>query len=360
MIPILREWYHRHFSDPQVVILALLLITGFAVVIMAGNILAPVLASLVIAYILDGAVDILARYKIPRMVAVTIVFTLFLAFGLLMIFGFAPLLLRQATQFFQQVPNMFSQGQQLLMQLPEAYPHLISEQQVQELIGGIRSELVAFGQRVVSVSLASVVGLITIIVYAILVPLLVFFFLKDKVRIVGWAKGFLPKERGLANEVWREVNIKIASYVRGKVMEILIVWTVTFVTFTLFGLDYSMLLSFLVGISVIIPYVGAAAVTIPIAFVGYFQWGATTEFAYVMVAYAVIQFLDGNLLVPLLFSEVVNLHPVAIIVAVVVFGGLWGVWGVFFAIPLATLIQAVLNSWPSVNGETPEVEEAGG
>ena len=66
-----------------------------------------------------------------------------------------------------------------------------------------------------------------------------------------------------------------------------------------------------------------------------------------MLAYAFIQFLDGNLLVPLLFSEVVNLHPVAIIVAVVFFGSLWGIWGVFFAIPLATLIQAIIKAWPS-------------
>jgi putative permease len=55
--------------------------------------------------------------------------------------------------------------------------------------------------------------------------------------------------------------------------------------------------------------------------------------------------LDGNLLVTLLFSEVVNLHPVAIVAAVLVFGGLWGFWGVFFAIPLATLVQAVLKAW---------------
>ena len=62
-----------------------------------------------------------------------------------------------------------------------------------------------------------------------------------------------------------------------------------------------------------------------------------------------IQFLDGNILVPLLFSELVNLHPVAIILAVLFFGGLWGVWGVFFAIPLATLISAVINAWPSAS-----------
>jgi putative permease len=64
------------------------------------------------------------------------------------------------------------------------------------------------------------------------------------------------------------------------------------------------------------------------------------------VAYLVIQALDGNVLVPLLFSEVVNLHPVAIIVAILVFGGLWGFWGVFFAIPLATLVNAVITAWP--------------
>lgn len=65
-----------------------------------------------------------------------------------------------------------------------------------------------------------------------------------------------------------------------------------------------------------------------------------------MAAYGIIQALDGNVLVPFLFSEVVNLHPVAIIVAVLFFGGLWGLWGVFFAIPLATLIKALLSAWP--------------
>jgi putative permease len=107
-----------------------------------------------------------------------------------------------------------------------------------------------------------------------------------------------------------------------------------------------MLLAVIVGLSVIIPYVGAAAATLPIALIAYFQWGFSYDFLYVMAAYAVVQFLDGNLLVPLLFSEIVNLHPIAIITAVLVFGSIWGIWGVFFAIPLATLVQAVLNAWP--------------
>ena len=103
----------------------------------------------------------------------------------------------------------------------------------------------------------------------------------------------------------------------------------------------------MVGLSVIIPYIGAAVVTIPVLVVGLFQWGWGSEFYWLFIVYCVIQALDGNVLVPLLFSETVNLHPVAIILAVLMFGGLWGFWGVFFAIPLATLVKAVLNAWPS-------------
>ena len=104
----------------------------------------------------------------------------------------------------------------------------------------------------------------------------------------------------------------------------------------------------IVGISVLIPYIGAAIVTLPIALVGYFQWGLTSDynFTWLMLSYFIIQFLDGNVLVPILFSEAVNLHPLAIIVSILVFGGLWGFWGVFFAIPLATLVKALINVWP--------------
>ncbi|MCV6605847.1 MAG: AI-2E family transporter, partial [Porticoccaceae bacterium] len=138
----------------------------------------------------------------------------------------------------------------------------------------------------------------------------------------------------------------MANYVRGKAVEIVIVGVVTYIVFLILGVNYAALLGLLVGFSVVIPYIGAALVTIPVAMVGYFQWGWGGDFMWLMLAYGVIQFLDGNVLVPLLFSEAVNLHPVAIILAVLVFGGFWGVWGVFFAIPLATLVKALYNAWP--------------
>ena len=129
-------------------------------------------------------------------------------------------------------------------------------------------------------------------------------------------------------------------------------------TFSLLGLRFSILISFFVGLSVLIPYIGAIGMTFPVASVAYFQWGWSSELAYVVGAYILLQILDGNVLVTLLFSEVVDLHPIAIIVSVLVFGGLFGFWGVFFAIPLATLVNAVLHAWPRAPEPASAAEES--
>ena len=339
-------WFERHFSDPQVIGLAAVLVGGFAIIYLAGEMLTPVIASMVIAYLLEGLVGLIERKRVPRFAAVLVVFIAFMTALVFVMFGLLPLLSRQTTQLLQQLPSMIGSGQELLLTLPHKYPELFSEQQVLDLLDQIRAEAVNIGQNVVQASLSSVLGILTLLVYLILMPLMVFFFLKDKTTIVLWVEHFLPSDRRLAGQVWADVDMQIGNYVRGKFIEIVIVWIVTYLTFALMGLQFSMLLGVLVGLSVVIPYVGAVTVTFPVAVIAYFQWGFTSDFAYIMIAYAIIQALDGNVLVPLLFSEVVNLHPIAIITAVLVFGGLWGFWGVFFAIPLATLVQAVLKAWP--------------
>lgn len=347
MIPYLQTWFQRHFSDPQVVILAVVLLVGLALVVLAGRLLAPLLASVIIAYLLEGAVRLLERHKMPRLVAVVLVFSLFLSLFVAIMLLLLPLLAGQLSQLARELPAIATQAQSALLQLPERYPQVFSEQQVIELLGSIRQKLTAFGQQLVVLSLTSAVQLMTVLVYLVLVPLLVFFMLKDKHKIIAWFLLFLPRERSLVNSVWADVDAGIGNYVRGKFIEILIVWAVSFTVFSLLGLPYAMLLSLATGLSVIVPYVGAAVITVPVAAVAYFAFGLEPGFWYVVAAYGVIQFLDGNLLAPLLFSEVVNLHPVAIIAAVLVFGGIWGLWGVFFAIPLATVVAAVLNAWPA-------------
>ena len=343
---LLTSWFRRTFADPQVVILGIVLVVGFVVVVGLGRMLAPVFASIVIAYLLEAAVVQLQRTGLPRLVSVTLVFLLFLTSLFFLLFGLVPMLTRQLTQLVQQIPNYISQGQDLLLQLPLRYPQMVSEEQVQHLINSVGNELAVAGQQFLTWSLTSVGNVVGLLVLLVLIPVLVFFLLKDKRLLIDWFKGYLPTDRHLVSTVWADVEAQIANYVRGKAGEIVIVGAVSYITFISLGLQYSALLATMVGFSVLIPYIGAAVVTIPIAFVAYFQWGWGWDFGQVIIAYAIIQALDGNVLVPLLFSEALNLHPVAIIVAILVFGGLWGFWGIFFAIPLATVVQAVLKAWP--------------
>lgn len=350
-------WLRRQLADPQIVVLTLIVLALGLGVWLFGQILAPLLGSLVIAYLLNSLATQLRRRGVPHLPAVLLVFLLFLAILLACFFWLLPLLTRQMGQLFQQIPLMVAEVQYALLELPQKYPNFVSEQQIREVFAGFNSELIRFGQRLLSFSVASLMTLITLLVYLVLVPILVFFLLKDKALLINWLAGFLPRDRRLTHEVWTEVDRQIGNYVQGKFVEILIVGVVTWIAFRFFGLQYAVLLAAVTGLSVVIPYVGAIVVTLPVALVAYFQFGLTPSFYYVLIAYGVIQFLDGNLLVPVLFSEVVNLHPVAIIAAILFFGGLWGFWGVFFAIPLATVIQAILQAWPRDGGHRPPLQE---
>ena len=346
MIDIIRDWYSRNFSDPQAVILVLLLLVLFGLLWLVGDILAPVLVALVLAYLLEGVVATMQRWRVPRTAASVFVLLLITSISLIVLFGLVPVLSQQLTGLVREIPGMIQNIQEQLLRLPEKYPDVFTVEQVNDMIGTLRAELGQITQNILSFSLARLGTIVAILVYVVLVPLMVFFALKDKDKLLSFAGKFVPKRSELSFKVWREVDQKIANYIRGKFVEICIVWVATYVVFAIMGLNYSLLLSFLVGLSVIVPYVGAVAVTVPIALVGFFQWGLVAKLGYLLLIYQIIQVLDGNVLVPLLFSEVVNLHPLAIIIAVLFFGGLFGLWGVFFAIPLATLVQAVLNAWP--------------
>ncbi|MGE1173519.1 AI-2E family transporter [Pseudomonas sp. BW7P1] len=346
MFKVLRDWIQRYFSDEEAVVLAVLLFLAFTAVLTLGGMLAPVLAGMVLAYLMQGLVVTLERLRMPGGAAVGLVFALFMGVLLLFIVVVLPLLWHQLITLFNELPGMLAKWQSLLLLLPERYPHLVSDEQVLQAIEVARGEIGKFGQWALTFSLSSLPLLVNIMIYLVLVPILVFFFLKDRVMIGEWVRGYLPRERALITRVAEEMNRQIANYIRGKVIEIVICGGVTYIAFVALGLNYAALLALLVGVSVVVPYVGAVVVTVPVMLIALFQWGWSDQFIYLMAVYGIIQTLDGNVLVPLLFSEAVNLHPVAIICAVLLFGGLWGFWGVFFAIPLATLFKAVLDAWP--------------
>lgn len=347
MFEMFSRWYKKRFSDPDAVSLVAMLLIGFLIIYFFGNLIAPLLVAIVLAYLLDWPVSKMVSVGMHRTLSVMVVLTLFVGLMLFACFGLFPAIWNQIINLLADTPTIFSNIQAALSTLPERYPELIEPEMVAGMIEDTQSRVLSLGESVVKGSFSSLISLAALGVYLILVPLLVFFLLKDKQEMLNTLEDFLPTNRRLTYKVGTEMNQQISNYIRGKVTEIFIVGSVSYVTFIMLDLRYAILLSVMTGVSVLIPYIGAAAVTVPVFLVGVFQWGFGAELGYVMLAYGIIQALDGNVLVPVLFSEAVNLHPVAIIVSVLVFGGLWGFWGVFFAIPLATLVKAVWSALPS-------------
>lgn len=347
MIKVFERWVERYFSEEEAVLVAVLLVVGVIIVVTMGAVLAPMFAAIIIAFLMQGLVLKLNRLGVPHLISVIITFLILISSVGVVLFIVLPVLWKQALNLVAEAPRMINEWQALLLLLPEHYPNLMTEEQVKQMTSGLGTEMGRLGQTVLSFSMAQLPILVGALVYLILVPILVFFFLKDARALAAWVGSLLPKERPVMKRIWVEMNEQIANYVRGKAVEILIVAVVSSITFSLLQVNYALLLGIAVGVSVLIPYIGAAVVTLPVFLIGFFQWGWSGELAYLMIAYGIIQALDGNVLVPLLFSEAVKMHPVAIVLSVLVFGGIWGFWGVFFAIPLATLCKAVINAWPT-------------
>lgn len=355
MLKLFKRWYEQYLASEEAVSLLIVLFLAFVIITLLGTSLSPVLAALVIAYILQGIINALKKYMSGKL-AFGLVYLMFIIFLIGLALLLFPLVTRQLAGLVnEQLPNLFVRLNQFLISMPEKYPDVFTSEQVSMIAGSLNEEVSHAAQDLVTWSLNSFKDILGIFIFAVLVPILVFFFLKDKKPLMGWLGELMPRQRTFFGSVWRRIDDKLQNYVLGKLVEIVIVFVFTVMAFLIFDLNYAVLLALCVGLSVIIPYIGAVVVTVPVLIVAYLQFGWTADFATLAIVYFVIQILDGNVLVPVLFSEAVDLHPVAIIIAILVFGGLWGMWGVFFAIPLATLCNVLILTWP--NAETSSTED---
>ena len=345
-VDVLGVWVNRYFSRPDAIFLiSALLVISLVLYTLAGA-LAPVLTGLVLAFLLQGLVGRLEKLGSPHLLAIAVAMIVLIGTVATAVLLVVPLLWQQAADLLALAPTLVGMLRDGLSSLAEAFPEFITEEQILGVVNESSKELGNLSGVLLESAFSQVFSLFGLLIYLVLVPISVFFLLKDKELLMAHLASLLPKNRPLLDAVGSQMNAQLGNYVRGKAIEILLVGTVSFITFLFFGLNYAALLGVLVGISVLIPFIGAAIVTLPVFMIAVLQFGWSLDLAWVMLAYAIIQFLDGNVLVPLLFSEAVDLHPITIIIAILAFGGLWGLWGVFFAIPLATFIKAIYVAWP--------------
>lgn len=346
MLEELNNLFKKIFSNEETLIFALLLSIGFLIIFFLGNILTPFLMSLIFAYLLIGMQKRLEAYGLNSTVALIFTYSFFLLIGIALMVWLVPLVYQQLQSLVLEIPKWVKTFTVFIQTVPENYPDLVSSDQITTFLQSLSGQITAISEEFLKASIAGIQNTVTIAINLILLPILVFFFLFDRDSIISSFLKILPKERAMLQNVWVEMDDQLSNYARGKAIEIVIVGLAAAIIFIYFDLQYIALLSVLVGFSVLIPFLGAFLVTIPVAIIGLLQFGLSFDFWLLMGAYLVLQILDGNLLVPLLFSDAVKLHPVIIMLAVFVFGALFSFWGVFFAIPIATLIKAIWNSWP--------------
>lgn len=356
MRDLIDKFIARFFFNEESIYFGFLLLSCFIFILLFGNILLPVFLSIVIAFLLNGLLRSFESLRISHTVSLSLTLIIFFGFYL-SIFIALPSLGAQINSLLQNLPVIAVAFQDTFSGLAETYSDIFSDEDFNTLFLNFSDQV----NNLLSQALGQLAGTISFmfnaVLYAILVPIMVFFFLKDKTVLLPMLTGFLPKKRGFMNSVFSEMNDQLYNYVTGKVIEMFVVASFSYLVFALLGLPYAVLIAILVGLSVIIPFFGAILVTIPVAFLGLYEWGLTTQFYWLMFLYLLIQILDGNVLVPFLFSTRNNLHPVIIIITILFFGGIWGFWGLFFAIPLATFIKAIVNSWPVPNVENSSIRD---
>ena len=239
--------------------------------------------------------------------------------------------------------------EKLKEKLPATYHNLLSEDNIKEVAKYIKSQIKDWISPILTTQLAPfILDTVTILVYLIIVPIFSFYMLKDKDKLLKLSGHYLSSHK-LVSNFWGEMNRQISQYLNGKCIHIVLISIINGIAFALFGLNYALLLGIGVGLSVLIPYVGSLIITVPVIIIGLMQFGFCSFLAWLLVVYIIIQLIDSYVITPMLFSETLNLDAFSILVAIVVFGGIWGIWGVILAIPLATFVKTIIQLWPTVD-----------
>ena len=248
MIAFLKNFFQKYFYDDEHYAAVFFLFIGLIILYFFGGILAPILISILIAYLLNGLMTFLENKGNSKILSLsmTLIFFSIFYFSIFLLF---PFLSRQILLLVSDIPQIFETVNLFLSSQLKEYSDIFSENPIMNAI-----------------------------LYLIIIPFLVFFLLKDKDYFLENLKLFLPNKRELLSKIWTDLNLQLYGYLKGKGLEMLIVALVTAMVFSFQGVNYSIILALLIGLSVLIPYVGAILVTIPVIIIGLFQWGLDSSF----------------------------------------------------------------------------------
>tara|TARA_B110000285_G_scaffold233711_1_gene308364 strand:- start:2884 stop:3939 length:1056 start_codon:yes stop_codon:yes gene_type:complete len=303
-----------------------------------GDVILPFVLGGAIAYCLDPIADRLERLGLSRVAAVAVI-TLVATLAFILLFLLViPTLIQQTAQLIETAPDVFNRLQNALT---TRFPELMDETST------IRQQLIAIGETIQSKGgelvngvLSSALGLINMLIFLVVVPVVAFYLLLDWDNMTAKIDEMLPRDHlPVVRRLASQVDKTLASFIRGQGTVCLILGTYYAISLMLAGLNFGLVVGFIAGLVSFIPYIGALVGGVLAIGLALFQfWGDWVSIGIIGGIFMVGQFLEGNILTPKLVGNSVGLHPVWLLFALSVFGSLFGFVGMLVAVPVAAMI----------------------
>ena len=180
----LNSFFKKIFNNEETIIFSALIIFTMAMFTFFGSVLTPFLISIVVAYLLVGVQKKIESFNVSKKVSLLVTFLIFIVISLTLLVWLVPLLYIQLQAFVLDIPNLFNDFLIFVTALPASYPDLISSEQISIFFQAVSSELTSITQNLVKSSISGIQSTITVLLYIILFPILVYFFLFDRKNII--------------------------------------------------------------------------------------------------------------------------------------------------------------------------------
>ncbi len=308
-----------------------------------GNVLLPFVVGGAMAYFLDPVADRLERAGLSRTGATVVIGLAAVLLMILLVLSIIPTLVNQLAALVNAAPDIVKRLESFLM---DQFPQLAdSTSTMRQTLSSIGKAIQERGGELANGLLSSAMGIVSMVVFLLVVPVVAFYMLLDWDPMVNRVDALLPRDHApVVRRLAREVDTVLAGFLRGQVMVCLVLGTYYAVALMIAGLQFGLIVGAIAGAITFIPYVGAlvgGALAIGLALFQF--WGDWLSIGIVAAIFALGQFLEGNVLTPKLVGKSVGLHPVWLLLALSVFGSLFGFVGMLVAVPVAAVIGVVVR-----------------
>lgn len=305
--------------------------------LLAGTLL-PFIAGAALAYILDPLADRLERLGLGRITATSVIaITMLLIFVLVLLLA-VPALVSQSQSLVAAIPDYIAQ---LTDFLARRFPAVFDDHSaLRRNLTSIESTLREGGITVLNQVLLSSLKVIDFVVILVVTPVVAFYLLLDWDEMVAKINGALPRAHApTIRRLAREIDAVLAGFVRGQLSVCFMLGVYFAVTLMLIGLPFGFLVGIVAGSLAFIPYVGSAVGLVLAMSIALFTFWEQPFWIFATLAVFLFgQFVEGNILSPMLIGKSVGLHPVLLILALSVFGALFGFAGLLIAVPVAAAL----------------------